>query len=144
MERNPPSTLLERKFSVPKDVKPLVFAEAMPPSMYLERKLSLQKEPADMYIDKQTRTPTVDVTHYVLRVMTKRLHASIACAHYKQCETYIANFENKRPNHFLMVENKHFSILLHLVVRQWCVVRFDPKHDSKKFALLINTSMEDT
>jgi biotin carboxylase len=46
-----PSTLLERKFSVPKDGKPIVFGDAMPPSMYLERKMSLQKEPADMYME---------------------------------------------------------------------------------------------
>ena len=51
-EGRAPSTFLERKFSVPKEVKPLVFADAMPPKMYLERKISLQKEPSDMYIEK--------------------------------------------------------------------------------------------
>lgn len=51
-EPKAPSTMLERKWSIPKDPRLIVYADAMPPSIYLERKLSLQKEPTDMYLER--------------------------------------------------------------------------------------------
>jgi biotin carboxylase len=51
-EPKAPSSLLERKLSVPKDPNPVFYLDAMPPSMYLERKLSTPKEDPSMYIEK--------------------------------------------------------------------------------------------